>query len=489
MKVLVFALLFLVSFSIKAQPVLALVTQDQTALRAAPRASAQQQALMWQGEALEIRGERMDWLQVYDYRRERGGYVRASQVRRVVLDAQHAPELLSVLRFLRNTAGAEALGIAFGAAYVQAAPPEVLKGPDGIDALDALGSMADRLARRASGDAARGAAAKALSAHIEIAMHHGLKFASNEREGRVYVCYEGDAFRRVLAMTSGAEKRDAEQRARAVLGLTRRECMPDELQPTERRRMDEWRVEVLDRVDTEALPAWLRNRVHMRRSTAWAGLAYQRARAGEKPEAAATRAVLELAKVTKAELTEEDAPVYSDAAMRANASRWAMVSRPPAVAKGPAVTVVAGAKGESCLVLEDEKKKPLAQRCTYGLVWTGSVTRNREGTALAVAVQPTEAWRELWIFHKTAGGWAVRVLPPAASHPEVGYAEFAGWVPGGSQVLVAREATGEGRYRRNFELVRLDTLATVRQVPDPSMLGAFQRWQDPEWKRMTLSLR
>jgi hypothetical protein len=26
-------------------------------------------------------------------------------------------------------------------------------------------------------------------------------------------------------------------------------------------------------------------------------------------------------------------------------------------------------------------------------------------------------------------------------------------------------------------------------VPDPSMLGAFQRWQDPEWKRTTLSLR
>jgi hypothetical protein len=48
---------------------------------------------------------------------------------------------------------------------------------------------------------------------------------------------------------------------------------------------------------------------------------------------------------------------------------------------------------------------------------------------------------------------------------------------------------GEGRYRRNFELVRLDTLATVRQVPDPSMMGAFQRWQDPAWKRQTLSVR
>jgi hypothetical protein len=36
-----------------------------------------------------------------------------------------------------------------------------------------------------------------------------------------------------------------------------------------------------------------------------------------------------------------------------------------------------------------------AQRCTYGLVWPGSATLNREGTALALAVQPLDAWREL----------------------------------------------------------------------------------------------
>ncbi|HJW10155.1 MAG TPA: hypothetical protein VJ598_00125, partial [Albitalea sp.] len=64
---------------------LAIVTQDQAALRAAPRASAQQQAMLWQGDALEIRGERMDYLQVYDHRRERAGYIRSSQVRRVSL--------------------------------------------------------------------------------------------------------------------------------------------------------------------------------------------------------------------------------------------------------------------------------------------------------------------------------------------------------------------------------------------------------------------
>lgn len=37
----------------------AIVVQDQASLRAAPRDGAQQQASLWQGEVLEIRGERL----------------------------------------------------------------------------------------------------------------------------------------------------------------------------------------------------------------------------------------------------------------------------------------------------------------------------------------------------------------------------------------------------------------------------------------------
>jgi hypothetical protein len=96
----------------------------------------------------------------------------------------------------------------------------------------------------------------------------------------------------------------------------------------------------------------------------------------------------------------------------------------------------------------------------------------------------------MWLFRKEADGWwTVSVLPPAATTPDVGYAEFAGWVPGGARMLVAREALGEGKYRRNFELVRLDSLLPVQQASDPSLLLAFQRWHDPAWKRDTLSVR
>ncbi|HSQ04884.1 MAG TPA: hypothetical protein VLN59_12655, partial [Burkholderiales bacterium] len=228
----------------------AIVIQDRTSLRAAPRDSAQQQALLWQGEVLEVRGERMDYLQVYDHQRERGGFVRTNQVRRTALTAAEAPELLSIVRFVRDTPGAEALGIGFVAAFIQAAPADLINNDEGIEALDALGTMADRLAWRASaGQSLSKAAQTAVSAHMEVAGRYGIKFTSYERDGRMQVCYDGDAFRRVLAM-----KATAAQRAAAVLGLTREECINPDLSPLERRRVDEWRAEVLEKVDVSALP-------------------------------------------------------------------------------------------------------------------------------------------------------------------------------------------------------------------------------------------
>jgi len=60
---------------------IAIVNSDQVTLRAAPSAQAAQQAVLWQGDSLEVRGRRNDYLQVWDHRRERGGFVRSTQVR------------------------------------------------------------------------------------------------------------------------------------------------------------------------------------------------------------------------------------------------------------------------------------------------------------------------------------------------------------------------------------------------------------------------
>lgn len=111
-----------------------------------------------------------------------------------------------------------------------------------------------------------------------------------------------------------------------------------------------------------------------------------------------------------------------------------------------------------------------------------------QGPALALAVQPLESWRELWLFHQRAGTWVIDVLSPGAVDPEEGYVEFAGFAPGPRRVLIARELKDRGRVRRRFEEVRLDDLALVRQASTPDLLRDFGQWQDPAWRRDTLAL-
>ena len=232
-----------------------------------------------------------------------------------------------------------------------------------------------------------------------------------------------------------------------------------------------------------------------RRASVYATVAYERTRQGLPAVDVAQKSLAELAGVSKSELTDIDQTAYNDAAMRVNASRWAAMSvvAPKAGARSPSIVTVAGQPGETCVLLVDAKhdeKNPLARRCTYSIVWANSASLNREDTALALAVQPLEAWRELWLFRKDArGGWGISVLPPATVSPEIGYAEFAGWVPGGKQVLVAREGRGEGKYKKSFEVLKLASLTAERQAGEAAMLGAFNRWQDAGWKGGSVSVR
>jgi hypothetical protein len=464
---------------------LAMVVQDQAPLKAGPRDSAAQQAVLWQGDALEVRGRKLDYVQVWDHRRERGGYVHVSQIREVELKPERAQELRTVLRFVQDTSGAEAIGIGYAAAFIQAAPPKAIDG----ELFDALGTMAERLARRASMKHGK-ATADVIAAHLEVANQYGVKFRNIETESGATLCYDGEAFVRVLATST-----DAAQRARAALALTRHACTDPAMRPDHRFTHDQWRAEVLDKI-TDAQFAQLseqnKNRLHARRAGVWASLAFQLARRDQPTIPAAQKAIDSLASINKTELSDDDLVDYNDAAVRVSASRWAAVA--PVTLENPRVRLLtqAGAPGETCVHLVDSKGdalQPLAKRCTYGIVWTASATLNRTGDALALAVQTLDTWRELWLFRKDGAGWVIDVLPPSAQGPDLGAIEFAGWVPGSKTILLAREVREKGVIRKRFEVAALPTLTTERWASDPQLLVAFSKWQDPKWKAQTVMLR
>ena len=464
------------STELPAFPRAGLVVQDSP-LRGAPRDTASLQAQMGRGEALEIRAERGDHWQVWDYRRERGGWMRKGQVLLVPRGDGASAELLAQLRLSRQQWGTEGLGLGLAAAYVQVATPAEMAGPGGAEALDAMGTFAERIAERASLPAAKTAEGQ-LAAQIDVAARYGLKFDSfDAEEGRVQVCYEGEAFRRVLVTAATPE-----QRVRAALALTRPDCLNPRATPRESEARDQWRQQVLAQVDAATLPVHWKNRLQMRRASVAASLAFAQARRGAGGEA--VPALAEFASIAPTELTEDDQAAYADAAMRVNAARWLGTAATARDFGAVQLTLVPGADGERCVELK-EGGKLAARRCSYGQIALASASLNREGRALALAAQPLDGWRELWVFLREPGrngGWRIEVMPPAPAQPGLGVAEFAGWVPGGAQMLLAREFRAEGKYRRSFEVVSLSNLATERQSSEPALMGAFQRWSDPAWR-------
>jgi hypothetical protein len=144
------------------------------------------------------------FLKVYDHRRERPGYVRPAAVRVHRLEPESAPALRTLVLFLRDTSGSESLGIGYAALYLRAASPTDLQTAGAADVLFALGTMADRLARRASTRMGpRNAATDAaLAGQLGVAESYGIKLASSDQGGKTRLCYDGDAYARVLSLPS-----------------------------------------------------------------------------------------------------------------------------------------------------------------------------------------------------------------------------------------------------------------------------------------------
>jgi hypothetical protein len=485
-----------------------LVMQDALPLRSGARSGGTPLATLTQGELLEVRGERMDYLQVWDLARERGGYVRAGAVRTLALTPDEAPELLALMRFLRDRSGSESLGLGVAAAYLKAAPAGTIT----AEAFDAMGTMAERLAWRANVAATNAANAPArpgepnIAAQLEVAAGLGIHFATLERDGHVWLCYDGDAFRHVAALAPTPE-----QSARAALALTRPDCIADSTPPLQRWQADRARAVLLARVPAADLPPYVRNRIRLRQAGVWSTLAFEDSRrlvveGGAAPAGlpgltaddvlmAGNEALEALAGVDKTELADDDQSAWTDAAMRVGASRWAAEQVLAPATTGLRVVTQPGQPGETCVLLIDAKHAadhPLARRCTFGTVWTASARVNAGSSALTLAVQPLATWRELWMFRATPAGWTLQVLPPSTEASDVGYVEFAGWVPATGQVLAAREVRDPQRGNkpaRTYELLDGQTLATEKAADAPGSLKAFYRFQDPAWKRMTVSLR
>ena len=459
---------------------LAIVIQDHTPLRAAPRASASELVSLWQGELLEIRGQNAGYLRVYDYHRERGGYLRSEAVRTVAFTPADAPELLAVLRFLRDTPGSEALGISYGAAYLRAAPA----GTPVAEAFDAIARMAERLAERASGS---GAAVAQATAQLDVVEQFGIHTRNFERNGRIGACYDGELFRRVLAHPGAGP----EERAHAALALTRPDCIDPDLSPAVRSALDDERGKLLEAIPDRNLSDMTRGRLNLRRATVWAAIAFEQSRNGKPPAAAAQRALAALNAVAAGQLGEDRRAEYLDAIVRVGAIRWAAATLPPPTG-ALVLKASAGDPGQTCVVLArtapGKDDVPLLHRCTYGVVWMASAQCIAQGRALVVAVQPLESWRELWVFHAIADSWSIDVLSPGADDPQEGYLEFAGFVPGTQRLLIARELKEHGRFRRTFEELRLDDLVLMRLASAPDRLPDFVRWQDAQWRRDTLAL-
>jgi len=475
----------------------ALVVQNQVPLRAASHETAPRQTTLASGDWLEVRGERQGYLQVYDHRRERAGYVHPTMVRSYVVDESAAPKLATLVDFFRDAPGQESLGIGYVALYLRAAPATQV----GADTFDALGTMAERLGGRASARVVKTGDA-VLAAQLEAAESYGVHFVRFEREGQTRVCYDGEAYRRVLALGGSGRAR-----VRAALGLTDPDCVDPSLGASGALTLAKWRASVLDTVDPTKLdagvPAHERARLRLRRAAVQAELAYSAARAGDRALAkqASDAAKREFLTADRAALADEEQLAYDEAALRVATVRWAEESA-PALKGGLNVELVAGEPGQTCVRLKKPPQKDAFQHCTYGVVWPSSIRVAPHETAVAMMVQPLSGWSELLVLHPSPGSpatWIADTVTPATVDPELGYVELAGFSADGSRLVLVRESRVSGplgsprtappRIQKSFQIVTTDGLRVEKQASSLTNFPTFQKWKTADWQQGTLALR
>lgn len=461
---------------------IAIVGGDKVALRTKPERTASLAQTLWKGDWLEVRGARKGWLEVYDHRHERPGWVAGKNVRVVEVDAASADALRAVVEYLRDTPGAETIGLAYAALYLKVAPR-----PDaGI--MDAIGVMGDRVAQAAST-----AAGDAALEHLEVARSWGLAFRTGGADpgaDDARTCYDGAAFREALALHPTPD-----EAATAALALTDPACAaPSEtIGATERQAQAQARLAMLVAIDPTRVDGPIGDRLRLRRVTLGAELAWAIARKGELAKAAeaAQAAVDAYARVDQRELADDDAAAFQEAALALASVRWAGAPVPAADKGAPALTVTAGADaGETCLAITPAKGAASPKRCTHGQVWASSYRVAPGGGAATLAVSPLPGWLELWMFRRAAdGGWMLDILAPTTDGPDLGYVEVAGWSPDHARAIVVREARTDGVVRRTFQIVGLGTLDVDKEATTLAGLGAARAWASREWRQGTVALR
>jgi hypothetical protein len=473
----------------------AIVQSDGVALRATAADSAAQHAALTQGDLLEVRGARLDYLKVYDHRRERAGFVKASSVRTINLDAAQGQHLLSIVRFLKDSSGQEALGLSYAQSYlkVAAGPTKDSAHPE---VLEAVGKMADRMANRAS----KAPVSESTSSQIEGVGFLGVRLISVEHDGQQRLCYDGYAYKQLLGLNAPASFK-----LTAALSLTKPACIDSRLSAPQKRELDAARLSTIEQVplDTKELTGLELNRWRHRKAAILASLSFASQRAfinsdssnnspaNELPQQAmrfASQAIEVLASVDKSELSEIEKAEYEETALRVGAVRWAAL---PVSQMPKQLTIVNGETGQTCLVVASNNASH--RRCTYGVVWPQSASVSPNGQMISIAVQPNETWREVWLLRKVDNVWLFDVLPPSTQATSLGIVEFAGWVPADNKqearILVARDVSEKNKVRTSFEVLRASSLNVDGRANHPQTLFAFAKYQQATWRSATLTVR